>query len=354
MAENIPGLSSALAVRICVDADGARWDAYVDAAAKATVSHRWAWRRILQEVFGHRCHYLIAERDGAVAGVLPLAEVKTLLFGHSLVSLPFCAHAGPIADDEATLLALEAHAVELANETGVQHLELRGRADAAARDWPSNEETYVEFSRPILADADENLRAIPGKQRNMVRKGMKNGLVSELADVKTMFPLHAQNMHRHGTPTFPQRYFDALLEGFGNDAEILLVRRTHGVEPLSCMISLFFRNQMSALNAGDTLQARALAANHFLYWQLICRAAERGCDTFSSGRSKRGTGSFDFKDNWGFTPTPLRYDYRLLRRNEIPQNNPLNPKYRLLIGAWRRMPGWFVNRAGPMLIRGLG
>jgi len=341
-------------VRVCADADGARWDAYVDTAPAATVSHRWPWRKVLQEVFGHRCHYLVAERDGVIVGVLPLAEVKTLLFGHALVSLPFCAHAGPVADDDGARLALEERASELARSAGVGHLELRGRDGPAQRDWPCNNELYVEFSKRIHADPDENLLAIPAKQRARVRKGIRNGLSSELGDAATMFRLHADNMHRHGTPTFPQRYFEALLAGFGDDAEILVVRDGPGGVPMSCMLSLYFRDEMFSIYAGDIPAARDIVANHFKYWELTRRAAERGCRVFNCGRSKRGTGSFDFKENWGFDATPLRYDYQLLQGDHIPQNNPLNPKYRLLIGAWRMMPRWFVNRAGPLLIGGLG
>ncbi len=353
MSEGVPGISTALTVRTCSDSDGARWDEYVDATPSATVFHRWAWRRVLQDVFWHRCHYLVAERDGAIVGILPLAEVKTLLFGHSLVSLPFCAYAGPVANDEAVRLELEEHASELTRAAGAGHLELRGRGEVV-RDWPSNAETYVEFRKPILADPEENLRAIPRKQRAMVRKGMRNGLVSEIGDAETMYQLHADNMHRHGTPTFPRRYFDVMLASFGNDAEVMLVRDQAAGTAVSAVISLYFRDEVFPLNAGDIEAARDLAANDFKYWELMRRAAERGYRNFNYGRSKRGTGSFDFKKNWGFEPTPLRYDYLLLRGDAIPQNNPLNPKYRLLIGAWRKMPRWVVNRAGPLIVRGLG
>src|SRR5690606_14386784 len=98
-------------------------------------------------------------------------------------------------------------------------------------------------------------------------------------------------------------------------------------------------------------RARDLAANDFKYWELMRRAAERGCRVFDYGRSKRGTGPFDFKKNWGFEATPLVYEYRLLRLEKVPQNNPLNPKYRLMIAVWRRMPRWFVCAIGPYLVR---
>ncbi len=103
-------------------------------------------------------------------------------------------------------------------------------------------------------------------------------------------------------------------------------------------MSFRFRDEVLPYYAGDTIESRELAANDFKYWELMRRACERGVRTFDYGRSKRGTGSFDFKKNWGFEPVPLAYEYQLLRRDSVPQNNPLNPKYRALIALWQRLP----------------
>ena len=84
------------------------------------------------------------------------------------------------------------------------------------------------------------------------------------------------------------------------------------------------------------------------------RACERGLKVFDYGRSKQGTGSYQFKKNWGFEPEPLSYEYTLLRRTTVPQNNPLNPKYRALIGLWKRMPRSVANLIGPQIVRALG
>ena len=119
-------------------------------------------------------------------------------------------------------------------------------------------------------------------------------------------------------------------------------------------MSFYFRNEVLPYYAGDTSDARDLAANDFKYWDLMRRACERGVRVFDYGRSKRGTGSFDFKKNWGFEAEQLHYEYRLRKGTAIPQNNPLNPKYRALVAIWRRLPRPLVNALGPMLTRNLG
>jgi FemAB-related protein (PEP-CTERM system-associated) len=125
-------------------------------------------------------------------------------------------------------------------------------------------------------------------------------------------------------------------------------------KPFSSVFSFYFRDEVLPYYAGDAVEARQLAANDFKYWELMRRACERGVKVFDYGRSKRGTGPYDFKKNWGFEPTPLAYEYRLYRRASIPENNPLNPKYRALIALWRRLPVPIANAIGPHLVKSLG
>ena len=196
--------------------------------------------------------------------------------------------------------------------------------------------------------------AIPRKQRAMVRKGMKNGLRSDIdPDVDRFFALFADNVHRHGTPALPKSYFKALQQEFSADCEVLTVTASSG-RPVSSVLSFYFRNEVLPYYAGDDETARELAGNDFKYWELMRRACLRGCTVFDYGRSKQGTGSYAFKKNWGFEPTPLHYEYRLYRGNEIPQNNPTNPKYRAFIALWRRLPIALANQLGPFIVRNLG
>ena len=342
----------ALAVRRYRASDAARWEAYVEGCANATFFHRIGWREILEEEFGHPPHYLIAERGDAIAGVLPLAEVRSRLFGHSLVSLPFCVYGGPAADDAEAARALTDGAEALGRELGVSHVEMRNRAPLRA-DWASSD-LYVTFRKTLVPDVETNLLAVPRKQRAMVRKGAKNGLTSEIdADVVRFFALYADNVHRHGTPPFSRRYFERLRAMFGDACEIQTVVDDKGT-PVSGVLSFYFRDEVLPYYAGDTADARDLAANDFKYWDLMRRACERGLRGFDYGRSKRGTGSFSFKKNWGFEPAPLAYEYRLFAGDTVPQHNPLNPRYRTMIAVWRKLPRIVVNALGPHIVRGLG
>ena len=294
----------------------------------------------------------MAERGGEIAGVLPLAEVNSRIFGHSLASLPFCVYGGPAAHDNEIEHALIEEATKLAHALDVDHLELRNRV-AKCPAW-ARQDIYVSFRRDLLPETDANLLAVPRKQRAMIRKGIKNGLRSEIdASVDRFFALYADNAHRHGTPPLGKKYFARLCEVFRDSCEVLIIVDSQG-RPVSGVMSFYFRDEVLPYYAGDTVEARDLAANDFKYWELMRRACARGVRVFDYGRSKLGTGSFDFKKNWGFEPAPLPYEFHLLKRETVPQNNPLNPKYRTLIAIWRRLPRPVANALGPHIVRNLG
>jgi FemAB-related protein (PEP-CTERM system-associated) len=351
-AEPILAPHAALAVRPFAQSDQVCWDAFVHTCPDATFFHRIGWREIYEGVFRHRTHYLLAERSNQIVGILPLVQMRSMLFGHSLVSLPFAVYGGVASTDPEAIAALHASARDLAGRLGVQHLELRNRT-AREPGWPQ-QDLYVTFRKNLLPEVEANLLAIPRKQRAMVRKAIQRNLRSEIdVDCERFFELYADNQHRHGTPPQSRQYFRALKRVFGDDCESLTVLSPEGA-PVSGVLSFYFRDEVLPYYAGDVPAARDLAANDFKYWELMRRACERGVKVFDYGRSKRETGSFDFKKNWGFEAAPLHYEYQLYGRDAVPQNNPSNPKYRMAIDLWRRLPRGVVNAIGPALARHLG
>ena len=341
----------ALRVRELQPVDFSRWDEFVSACPEATFFHRAGWKTVIDRAFGHRTKFFYAEAGGRIEGVLPLAEVKSFLFGHALVSLPFCVYGGIAAGSERARHALDEAAQALAEEWRVDHLEYRSLTPLHP-EW-AHTDLYVTFRRAIDPDVEKNLLEIPRKQRAMVRKGIKAGLKGEIEEgVDRFFAAYAHSVHRLGTPVLSKRYFETLHDVFGPDCEVLTVTSDGGL--VASVMSFYFRDEVLPYYGGGTEQAREVAGNDFMYWELMRRACERGIRVFDYGRSKRGTGSFDFKKNWGFEPQPLHYEYRLVRGKRVPELNPLNPKYRLAIKLWQRLPLSLANRIGPLIARSLG
>lgn len=343
--------TAAVKVGQLTETDFARWDAYVLAHPNATFFHRAGWKRVIERAFGHRTHFIFAEQNGVIVGVLPLAEIKSLLFGHSLASLPFCAYGGIVADHDAAFAALDRAAQSLAQKRQVGALEYRN-LEAQHADWPTKD-LYVTFRKAIEPGTEANMNAIPRKQRAMVRKGIKAGLTGEIDhDTERFFHAYSSSVHRLGTPVFSRKYFRLLKDEFGDDCEVLTV--TLDGQTISSVLSFYFRDEVLPYYGGGVDAARAVAGNDFMYWDLMRRACERGLRIFDYGRSKRGTGSFDFKKNWGFEPAPLHYEYFLVSDREVPEINPLNPKYSLFIQAWKKMPLAMANLIGPHIVKNLG
>ena len=338
-------------IRLATEADAEVWNKFVKLHPHGTIFHLWNWQNIIQSVHKHKAYFLLAENDQGVTGILPLFHNKTILFGNSLVSSAFCPYGGPLSNSPEIELLLIQFAEDLRKDLSANNLEFR-LLHSTKNEVPT-QQIYVTFRKAICSDHETNMNQIPRKQRAMVRKGIANELVARLGSVDEFFELYLDNIHRHGTPGSPLAFFQAIEASFKDDCEILLVQRADG-KVLSGVLSLYYKDEVLPFYAGDMLESRVLAANDFKYWAVMQRAANRGAKIFDFGRSKKGTGPYSFKKNWGFEAVQLHYQYYGLNGKAIPENNPLNPKFQLLIACWRRMPKSLVRLLGPKVVRGLG
>jgi len=330
----------------------AAWDTYVQRAPEATFFHRAGWQTVLERSFGHRTHFLYAQEGGAIVGILPLAQVRSALFGNSLSSLPFCVYGGIVADTQEAAAALRAEACKLADSLKVGALELRNVSPSNSG-WPVKE-LYYTFRKAIEDNDDANLMAIPNRQRAMIRKGIAEGLQSEWDDAtERLYRVYAESVRNLGTPVFSAKYLRILREVFGQDCSVLMI--THQGQDVAGVMNFYFRDEVLPYYGGSTAAARTIkGVNHFMYWELMRRSREQGYKLFDFGRSKAGTGPFEFKKNFGFEPRPLPYEYYLVKSPAVPNVNPLNPKYRLMVQTWQRLPLPVANLLGPPLARNLG
>ena len=328
--------------------EAARLDAFVREAPGSTPFHLPAWSRAVEQGCGQRARFLVAEHaSGAIAGVLPLTEVRSALFGRALVSTGFGVDGGVLGEG---VEELAAGARALAARVGAPSVELRGGEAPAG--WAVDATTYLGFSRPLAADDATELAAIPRKQRAEVRRALGNELDvatgRDAAALAAHYRVYAESVRNLGTPVFPAALFRAVTVAM--DADVLTV--SHDGCTVAGVLSLYHQGTVYPYWGGGTAAARGLRANDRMYWALMAHARARGCVRFDFGRSKARTGAAAFKKNWGFDPRPLAY----ARWSEGPARsvNPLDPKYRLMVATWRRLPLAVANRVGPLLARGLG
>ena len=323
------------------------WDAFVRSTPGGSPFHLIAWMRAVERAFRHRPHYLMATRAGALEGVLPLFEVRGLLGGRGLVSVPYGVYGGICATSNPARRALVEAARDLGRRLGAGYVELRHRSGQEA-DLPTKS-LYVTFARPIARSEEENLNAIPRKQRRMTRQGLKHGLRVELglSHLDRFWHVYAHSVHNLGSPVFPRRLFHAIAQEFGKDCELLTIWKDDRM--VAGVLALYYEDQVLPYYGGALSDALPYAVNDFMYWELLRHAASAGCRTFDFGRSREGTGAYNFKRHWGFEPVPLPYQYILEDGRPMPDLSPSNPKMRLAIRAWKTLPITLTKVIGPRL-----
>jgi len=327
----------------------AEWDAFVRISGEGSPFHLIAWKRAVERTFGLRAQYLMAREGDRLVGVLPLFEARELFGRRALISVPYAVYGGVCATSDAARKALVDAATALGRKRGAAYVELRQRRDLDL--GLTVKERYVTFARAISRDEEENALAIPRKQRRMIRQGRKYGLrsVTDRGHLDSVYDVYAQSVHNLGSPVFPRRLFHALAEAFEEDCQVLTVY--HDERIVAGVLSFFYEDQVLPYYGGALREAFAYAVNDFMYWELMCQAAKAGVRIFDFGRSREGTGSYDFKRHWGFEPVPLPYQYVLLNGHALPDVSPSNPKLRRATDLWKRLPLGVTSRLGPLITR---
>lgn len=330
-------------------------DAWVCERPDSTPFHRPAWSIAVAAGARQPAYLLVARRGRRIAGTLPLSDIHSALFGRALVSAGFGVGGGVLAEDAEATAALAAAALGLAERLSCGSVELRGGL-APGGGWHARADAHAGFVRPLATDDEAELLAVPRKQRAEVRKALALpfdvAIGRDTAARRAHHAVYAESVRNLGTPVFPRALFTAVLDRFGADADILTVR--HDGRPIASVLSLYHNGTAMPYWGGGTAAARALRANDRMYFALMAHARARGCTRFDFGRSKVGSGAYAFKRNWGFDPQPLTY-WGWTADGEAPRDvNPLSPRYRLQVAAWKRLPLPLANLLGPPIARGLG
>lgn len=336
------------------DAGDARaWDDFLAAAPGANFYQCHGWRDINRQEFGHDTHYLIArDAAGIIGGVLPLVMLRSRLFGNMLCSMPFVNFGGPCAVDAGATRALLARSAALCRELRADYAELRllEPVDAAL---PA---ALHKVSMTIELDADpERLwAAFTTKHRTNIRRVGKNDIQvrhgrEDLLD--DFYRLLSLSWQRLGTPIYRRRYFAEILDRFPDATRIFVAY--HGRQPIATAFNGYYKGTVEGMWAGTSPDHHKLQPNYVLYWEMIKHACETGCRHFHLGRSSVDSNAEQFKKKWNAQARQLYWQYILNTRTELPALNVDNPKYRLAIAAWKKLPLPVTQWLGPLLARSI-
>lgn len=336
--------------------DAARGDHhYVNYAANApaaTAYHRAEWLDAVEDGFDLSCYRLLAERHRHPVGILPLAHVRSVLFGNYLVSVPFGNFGGIVADDAEVEQALFERAAALAEELGCKWIEFR---HIEAHALPLAEHTRkVRQIVTFPPTAEAMWEQLDKQMRKHVRKAEKSGLTCEFADregLDDFYAVFARNMRDLGTPVYSKRFFQALWDHMPDALKIVTVRLDEA--PIASLMLMSFRKQLESPWASSLREYNHLCPNNLMFWETFQYAIARGYECYDFGTSDRGGGVYTFKKQWGAKEHELHRQFWLAPGQEMPHLNPSNPKYAARIRRWQRLPLWLANAVGPILSRKL-
>jgi serine/alanine adding enzyme len=336
-----------MAIRICTDSDAALWDQFVASHAESTSYHRWNWKSVFENTFHWSSFYLLADTDHHVRGILPLLWQKSL-FGSYLSSMPHLKGGGIVAEDRSTEFELLARAVEISRHINAAYLELRHSTD---RGLPLvSRDDKVGAVLAVVPDPESLLRLLGKKTRNLVRKSMTFGMTAEFGGCELLnefYVVYRRNMRDLGSPAYSRRFFLEILSAFPEDTHICAVRRQ--TETVAAAFVIGFRDTFEVAWASSHRRYLALKPNMFLYWQLLCFAARNGYRWFDFGRSSTGSGTYEFKMQWGAQPVPLHWDYWLADGDSLPSTS--SSIMHVARRIWQHLPLPVTNIVGPRVIR---
>lgn len=329
-----------------------QWDGYVYNSPYSSVYHLSGWKKVLEMTFGQRTFYLAAYDNNQIKGVLPLVLQKSKIFGTFLTSLPFFSYAGICAESEPERKLLLEAAIKLAQEEKAGHIEFHHtQEDIVSLPCKKNK---VSMSLELDKNPEVIWKKFDTKARNQIRKAQKSNLVTESGSIELLddfYKIFAINMRDLGTPVYSKDFFKNILEIFPDITRIFCVRLNR--KPVAASFTISFKNTMEVPWASSLRAYRHLCPNNLLYWAMIEFACVNGFACFDFGRSSRESGTLKFKEQWGTTPRQLYWHYWLPQERPLPEINPANPKYKLFIGTWRKLPVCIANLIGPFIVKNL-
>jgi FemAB-related protein (PEP-CTERM system-associated) len=326
---------------------------FVFARTPAPLSRHPAWLTVLRTAFGHEGFALEARAAGHTCGFLPLTFVNTPLFGRFLVSLPYLNSNGVIAESPDVQSALVSRAVELADELGAKHLELRHETPLEHPALTATNTSKVHLRLPLPACPDQFWKGLDAKVRNQVRKGERNGFDVRWGGPELVEPFYAvlsENMRDLGTPVYGRNLFDTILEAFPADAELFVM--SAGEKPIAAALLLHGPGVTEVPTASSLRAFNPTCANMLMYRHLLDRAVARRQKVFDFGRSTADGPTFRFKRQWGAEPHPAAWQYHV-RAGDAGQMRPDHPRYRRAIELWQRLPVKVTQVLGPIIVRGI-
>ena len=340
-------------IEVCSTKEQERsWRNFVNNHVQATGYHRWEWKEVVENSFGWATFYLMASELGTVQGILPIVLQDSWLLGKSASSMPLLQGGGVLANDPEAAEALLQYAIDISQRSGAKYLELRYQSDPKLG-LPMRKDKI----RDVLAideDTERMFRSLDSRLRTSIRKGSNAGLVAEFGGrnlLDEFYFVFARNMRDLGTPVYAKSFFENVIASLAPNVHICVVR--DGIKPVASAFLIGYRDAIESAWASSIRESLKLKPNQFLHWNVVCFAARKRYRVLDFGRSSVGSGTHNYKAQWGSETFTLYWCYwapTIGRSVAVDRNDA---KFRFAIRAWQKLPLTIANWLGPTVVRHL-
>jgi serine/alanine adding enzyme len=343
-------------IRLMQPAESHKWDSYVLGHPKSTVYHLSAWQNVIRETYSHKPLYLVAKSSSSrkISGVLPLFQLKSLLFGNQLISIPFFDLGGVLADGPEIEDALVIEAVRLGKTLEAGTLELRHHREVLLSVPCATKGQKVRLLLELPSSPDLLMNSFKSKLRSQIKKAIRAGLRAKIGGKELIDPFYEVflvNMRDLGSPVHSRKLFESVLRNFAGEAKIVVVHK--GGCALAGSMVLGYKNLLANPWAASLRQFSRLNPNMLLYWTMLEYACEKGFYLFDFGRSTPGEGTYKFKEQWGAVPHALYWQSIFLNSDSVETQDEKS-SFRVLIKYWQKLPILVTRLLGPHIRRHIG
>lgn len=338
-------------IKLVDDTSSSQWDEYANSMQQANAYHSYCWRKIITQSFSHPSYYFAAYTGDRIVGILPVFWLNSKLFGSFGVSVPFFNYGGPLANSQTIAQKLMDAAAEVASTNQFSHLEIRTTQPEFS--WPSESKKVSMILRlpKTKEQLDDSLGAkvrAQAKQANQYSPTIQFGKLELLEDFYRVF---SRNMRDLGTPVYGRALFENILKNDSVDATLVVTYLRD--QPVGAAFLTAHRTMMEIPWASTIKSANPMNINMWMYHHILHHCIDRGFHYFDFGRSTKNAGTYRFKKQWGSTPVEhFWYTWRP-EDEDAPELNPDNPKFKLMIAVWKRLPLMVANLIGPHIVKNL-
>lgn len=329
------------------------WNHIAEQLDNSKFYHLYEWGLLLEKVCRHKLFYL-EEEDG----ILPLALVKSRIFGDRLISLPFADYGGPCAKNEEAVRSLLQKSRKLVHDLNIDFLEIRSPDEQYSGIFQEcgfyKREDYLTYNIPLSKNLDELWKAI-GERRNKVRKAEKNDVHIKLAatneDIQDYFGLYLETMKRLGSPPHEYQFFITMWNLF-SPKHLIMPLAVYKNQCIAGGIFFLYKGVIHHAYSCSSKEHLNLPANDFILWWIIKWGSENGYSDLNLGRTRAEAGNDMFKKQWRGKPTPMFY-YYLFNKSGLQVRQ--ETKYKSLSNIWGKyLPDVVANRVGPWVVKQVG